>query len=188
MNSEKTAEQGSRPGGTGLRLTLQILLPVLVVAIALVTARQIIANIEQPTTQAPPRNIPLVRTITAVPESLRLDVQSHGTVQPRTSVTLSPQVSGRVTHVAEALRAGGFFAAGETLFSIDDTDYRLATVQRQADLARARLRLAQEKAEQALAIRAWRDLEGDRKPDELATRALQVKGAEADLAAAQAAL
>ena len=188
MSAAKPIDKARRPGAPALRLTLQLLLPVIVIGAALLAARNILDNIEQPVTQAPPPNIPLVRTITATPEPIRFDVSSQGTVQPRSSVTLSAQVSGRVVQVADSFRPGGFFPANTTLFTIDDTDYQLAKVQREAEVAQTRLRLARELAEQELAIRAWKDLEGEREPDALVTRALQVDGAKASLAAAEAGL
>lgn len=188
MSAAKTNDNAGRPATRAIRLILQLLLPVLVIGAGLFAAQRILDNIEQPVTQPPPPNIPLVRTITATPESIRFDVSSQGTVQPRSSVTLSAQVSGRVVQVADAFRPGGFFPANTTLFTIDDTDYQLARVQREAEVAQSKLRLAQELAEQELAIRAWKDLEGEREPDALVTRALQVDGARASLAAAEAGL
>ena len=188
MSAAEPNDRPRRPAAQVTRLCLQLLLPVLVIGVAIVVAQQILANIEQPVTQAPPPNIPLVRTITATPEAIRFDVSSQGTVQPRSSVTLSAQVSGRVVQVNDEFRPGGFFAANTTLFTIDDTDYQLAKVQREAEVAQSKLRLAQELAEQELAIRAWKDLEGEREPDALVTRALQVEGARASLAAAEAGL
>ncbi|MGE3172447.1 MAG: efflux RND transporter periplasmic adaptor subunit [Planctomycetota bacterium] len=171
-----------------LRLVLQILLPVVVLVAAVGIARWMVANMEKPAVSPPPPNVPMVRVIAAVPQDLTMDVQSLGTVEARTDVTLSAQVGGRVVEVAEALRPGAFFAAGEVLLRIDEADFRLAVVQQQSAVARARVRLAQERAEAEAAVRAWQQLEGDRQPDALATRALFVQEAEAALAAAEAAL
>lgn len=171
-----------------VRRILQFALPLAVVASALWAVAAMFANMEQPAAQPPPQSVPLVRTVAAVPGTLHASVHSQGTVEPHTTVALAPQVSGRVVAVAPELRSGGFFAAGQVLFRIDDTDFRLAVVQRQADVARARLRLAQETAEAGVAERAWQQLEGDRRPDGLATRRLYVQEAEAALAAAEAAL
>lgn len=80
---------------------------------------------------------PLVRTLVAAPQTLRLTVSTHGTVVPRTESELIPEVSGRVNWVAPSLVSGGFFSKGETLLRIDPLDYEVALEQGRARLARA---------------------------------------------------
>lgn len=171
-----------------MRRFLQIFLPVIVLAAAGAAVWWLRANMPKPVVQQPPPNVPLVRTVKAQPATVRLDVHSQGTVEARTAITLAAQVSGRVVAVAPSLRSGGFFAAGETLFRIEAADYELTVAQREADVARASLRLAQERAESQAAIRAWQQLEGDRPADPLTARLLHVAEAEKALAAAEAAL
>ncbi len=186
-NSTTTPNHRS-PAMRILRTTLQILLPLVVLAGTYQVASQLVANMKQPATTTPAAVVPIVRTIKVAPTSLRMDVSSQGTVQPAQQVELAPQVGGRVETVSAKLRPGGFFAAGEVLLTIDPRDYQLALVQRRAEVARARLRLAQEKAEAEVAQKAWQQLEGERTADELATRELHVATAEAELAAAEAAV
>lgn len=169
-----------------MRIVLQILLPVLVLTVAALLAKMMIANMTPPVAITPPPRIAMVRTITVSPTSLQMEVRSQGTVEALTAVVVSAEVAGRVLSMSENLRAGSFFAAGEPLVSIDAADYRLALVQQDANVARAALRLAQERAEAEVALRAWQQLEGQREPDALATRRLFVAEAEAALAAAQA--
>lgn len=171
-----------------MRLLLQILLPLLVLAGAFALRHEMLARAAKPAVTAPPPSLPVVRTVTAAPTALTIDVHSQGSVEPRSEVTIAAQVSGRVLAMSPALRAGGFFAADDVLLTIDDADFRLAAVQRQADVARAELRLAQERAEAQAAVRAWQQLEGDRPPDPLSTRQLFVAEAEQSLAAARAAM
>ena len=52
----------------------------------------------------------------------RIRIDSYGLLEPRTQVTLQPQVSGEIVWVAPQFEAGGFFDKGETLLRIDDRD------------------------------------------------------------------
>lgn len=169
-----------------MKLALQILLPLLVLLGAGAIAAKMIAGMQKPVVQTPPPQTPLVRALAVQPASLRMDVHSQGAVEPKSAVVLSAQVSGAVVAVSKNLRPGAFFAAGEPLVTIDEADYRLALVQQDANVARAELRLAQERAEAEVALRAWQELEGERQADALATRRLFVEEAQAALAAAQA--
>ncbi len=171
-----------------MKLVLQILLPFMVLGIGVAAVVAMLAGAPKPKVAAPPPNVPNVRTVMAAPTTLTLDVHSQGTVEPHNTVALSSQVSGRVLAIAPALRAGGFFAAGEVLVTIDDADLQLALVQQEAEVARAELKLAQEQAEAAAAVRAWKQLEGERIPDALTSRALYVAEAEQALAARRAAV
>lgn len=80
---------------------------------------------------------PLVRVMTVTPEQVQMTSATHGTIAPRTESQLTPEVSGRVVSLSEAMVAGGFFEAGEVLFSIDTLDYRVALEQARAALARS---------------------------------------------------
>lgn len=171
-----------------MKRILQILLPVLVLVGAVFLVKKMIDSQVKPKVAPPPAAVPLVRTVVATPQRLRLDVHSQGSIEPRTEVVLSAQVSGRVVAVAPQLRSGGFFAAGATLLSLEDADFQYRVVQQQAAVAAAELKLRQEQAEAEAAVRAWQQLEGDRKADELVSRQLQVAGAETALAAAKASL
>jgi RND family efflux transporter MFP subunit len=169
-----------------MKLAIQILLPVLVLGGSAAIAAKMIASMEKPKVIAPQPRTPLVRVLDAKPGRVEIDVRAQGVVEAATSVTLSAQVAGRIRAVSDRLRAGEFFAAGETLVQIDDSDYLLALVQADAAVKRAELRLAQERAEAEVSKRAWEQLESDRKPDALATRELFVAEASAALAAAKA--
>jgi RND family efflux transporter MFP subunit len=170
------------------RLLLQILLPIAVVVGGLWLARTIASTRRDPVVVPTVFRGPIVRVETATTTDLQLHVDTQGTVEAARTVDLGAQVGGRITAVAASLRAGGFFAAGDTLATIDDADHRLAIVQREAAIARAELRVLQERAEATAAVRAWKELEGDLAADPLVTRGPQIRDAEAALAAAKAQL
>ncbi len=171
-----------------LRRSLQILLPLGVLAASGALAVGIANRPKQPQVTAPPARGPLVRTATAERLTLQLDVATQGTVEPFRTLVIGPEVGGRVVATHPDLRPGGVVAAGAVLVELDARDLDLAIVQREADVARAELRLLQERAEAESALRAWRELEGERPADALVLRQPQILDAEKSLAAARAAL
>lgn len=171
-----------------LRLALQILLPILVLGFGAAAAIAIVKAAVKPKEAPAAAATRQVRVAVATVGDARVDVASQGTVEPLRAVTLASQVPGRIVNTHAALRAGGFFAAGDVLVELDPAEFQLAVVQQEAAVARADLRLLQERAEAAAAVRAWRDLEGEQPPDPLVAREPQVRDAEASLAAAKAQL
>jgi multidrug resistance efflux pump len=62
------------------------------------------------------------------------------------------QVAGVVTAVSPALVAGGFFAPGDALVTIDGREYELAVTAAKADVALRRVAVDLERAEAEVAI------------------------------------
>jgi RND family efflux transporter MFP subunit len=171
-----------------LRTVLQFLLPIGVLAGAWALARAIAGSTPPPVVVAAPAAPPAVRVVVAAATDERLDVTAQGTVEPLRTADLSSEVAGRIVRTADALRAGGAFAAGDVLVVIDPTDFDFAIRDQEAAVARAELRLQQERAEAAAAVRAWKALEGEAAAEPLVTRAPQIREAEAALAASHAML
>jgi len=125
------------PERSGLRRHLRWLLPLLTLAAGAALAAALVAT--RPVAEANPPEIvpPLVRVVEATPEPLRLSLEAHGTVQPRTESALVSEVWGRVTWVAPAFTEGGFFEAGDPLLRLDDREYRAALERARAQLLRS---------------------------------------------------
>ena len=170
-----------------MKLALKIGLPVLVLALGAYLALLIIRAKPEPEQRPPEISLPLVHVMEVKPESRRLIVHAEGTVAPRTASQLTSEVSGRVVWVSPALVAGGFFNDGEVLLRIDSRVYELAVVRARAAVAQARLKLATEEQEAALARQEWENL-GSGPPTSLVLREPQINEAKASLAAAEAAL
>jgi multidrug efflux system membrane fusion protein len=119
--------------------------------------------------------------------SKRIDVTTHGTVTPRTEISLVAQVSGEVTSISSSLENGGFFAAKDVLVQLDQRDYKLEVTGAAAIVAQAELRVKLEEAEAEVAAREWKSVgKGEATP--LTLRVPQVQEAKAGRAAAKAAL
>ncbi|UCF66754.1 MAG: efflux RND transporter periplasmic adaptor subunit, partial [Acidobacteriota bacterium] len=169
------------------RPLLMVTLTVLIIGLGLIGAFAMIAGRPAVETRAPIAVPPLIRALEVQPETLELTVKTQGTVAPRTSTSLVPEVSGRVVRVAPSFAAGGFFKPGDILVEIESHDYEWAVTRARASVAQAELRLAQEEAAAAVARREWEQIgEGDGTP--LALRDLQVSEARAALEAARAVL
>ena len=109
-----------------------------------------------------------------------------GTVQAKAFVSLTPQVGGRVVELAEAVREGGSFEAGDVLFRIDPRDYEVAVARARAAVADAQSALSQAEAEAEVARQEWPEVYPDREITPLAAREPQLEAARARLMAARA--
>ena len=167
--------------------TLQVVAPLAVIAVAGFAAMSMYWNRAPVEIQIPIPTPPGVRVEEVTLGDVALTVTSQGTVRPRTESQLVPEIAGRVTWVAPSFAEGGFFELGDVLLTIDPFDYLQAVVNARAQLAQARLRLAQEEAEADVAVREW-DALGRGDPRALTLREPQLEDARGSVAGAEASL
>lgn len=166
----------------------RILLPLVVLAVGIAAGVMLMATGPEVKRLPAKQSLPVVETQVVAPVDYQVTVGSQGTVVPRTQSTLIPEVVGRIVTIGENFRSGGSFRAGETLFRIAAEDYQNAIVIARADLARARLTLAQEQALAQHALEDWEKLGRSEPPSDLTLHKPQVASATAELAAAEARL
>ena len=111
--------------------------PILIVISGLIIGSLILFTGPSLEPRAPPENKPLIRTITAKSESIRLSSTAFGTVSPRSENELIPEVSGSIVFMSPSLVSGGFFKKDDLLFSIEPLDYEVALEQSSAALRSA---------------------------------------------------
>lgn len=171
-----------------MRRLLQILLPVVALAIGAGALFLMIAlrPEAEPAEQHVP--VPVVRTMVVQAETVQITVPTQGTVEPRTEIDLVPQVSGKIVEMSHSLTDGGFFEKDEVLLKIDPRDFQLAITRAAASVAQAEQRLKTEEAEAEIARKEWEALGRGGKPNPLVLREPQLAEARASLAAAEAAL
>ncbi len=75
---------------------------------------------------------PLVEVMVLEAMTANFEVQSQGTVAPRTETVLSAEVSGTITWMSPKFVAGGVFGQNEVLMRIDPTNYEVALRQAEA--------------------------------------------------------
>ena len=85
--------------------------------------------------------VPIVETLRARTETVRMSVTAHGAVVPKTQSNLVAEVSGSVVSVAAAMVSGGFFQKGDVLVEIERLDYDVALERARANLASAQSEL-----------------------------------------------
>ena len=145
-------------------------------------------NGENVTANGSSENTLLVETVTIIPQELPLEFQTTGTVRVRNFVDSVPQVSGRVAWVNSSFREGGTFEKNETLFRIEQEDFKLLVDQAQAQVKQAETSLALQEAESQSAIEEWKILHPDQEAPALVARQPQLKQAQAELQSAKASL
>ncbi len=109
-----------------------------------------------------------------------------GEVEARASVTITPQVSGRVVAIHPRLAPGMIVKAGEILFEIDPTDFELALEQAEAQVAAAEADLLQTQATAGNFIKDWKRVFPNEPAPALVAKEPQVKALEAKLRSARA--
>ncbi|MEN8140661.1 MAG: efflux RND transporter periplasmic adaptor subunit [Thermodesulfobacteriota bacterium] len=159
-----------------------------IIGLAGITALILIKSRSLPQRHARPQTAPLVETMVLTARDHQVTLLSHGTVKAAQSITLTPQVSGRVTSLAPGFVVGAFFAEGELLFTIEKSDYRLQLEQAKAEQAKAELDLELIKGQASIARREWQrqDPAPDSEPLPLVVFEPQLRNAQAKVKAAAA--
>lgn len=75
---------------------------------------------------------PLVEVIVLEFMTANFEVQSQGSVRPKTQTTLSSEVSGTIINISPKFVAGGVFEADEVLMRVDPTNYEVELEQAEA--------------------------------------------------------
>jgi len=164
---------------------IKIILPVVILIAASGVAWQLLANSPKAKRQAILPEPPLVQTLQVQPRDLRVPVLTQGTVKPRTNITLSAEVSGRIVATAPQFADGGFFRKGDVLVRVNSHDYQLAITKAEALVAGAKQQLAQADAEYKQKQEEYRGVDR-RQITDYALRKPQYEEAAARLKAAEA--
>lgn len=120
------------------------------------------------------------------PRNFSIQIESYGTVQPRTQSLLVAQVGGQITSINPSFRDGGFFKKGDVLLEIDPRDHQANVKIAEAQLMDAKQALLEENARADQAKKDWLRLGGDETPSDLVLRKPQMLAAEARLVSASA--
>jgi len=165
----------------------RILFPIGVIVTGLVLFVVMSAMAPKPQKKEISSKNPLVDVIEVNKGNVVFEIESQGSISPRTETTLISEVSGQIKNVSGKFVVGGFFKKGEQLLEIDPIDYEVALLQAQARLDGANAKLVEERARGKQAEKEW-SLTGRSKKNApiLALRTPQLQQAQADVKAAQA--
>lgn len=173
---------------TPQRILNIVLLP-LVILIAGLVLKAMIASKPKPLTRTPAVVVPSVSFVRSIAQNLSPTLSTYGNTQPYYRSELAAQVAGQVLQIAANFNAGQSVACGEILVEIDPADYRAQLALQQAALANSQQVLAQERANAELAALDW--VESGRSLQDasaLSLRQPQLTAAQASVVAAQAGL
>ncbi|MBL4603227.1 MAG: efflux RND transporter periplasmic adaptor subunit [Emcibacteraceae bacterium] len=126
-----------------------------------------------------------LEVITAKKQDVFPTVNTQAVVESRLNINLKSQVSGQIVFVSPKFLSGGFFDTGDVILQIDPSDYELALIQAEVNVAKAEQTLSVEKEQADIAKRDWQKY-GQGEATELVLRIPQLREAEAGLKGAQA--
>ncbi|MGB1292240.1 MAG: efflux RND transporter periplasmic adaptor subunit [Pseudoalteromonas sp.] len=135
---------------------------------------------------APPKAKINVAVEQLKPIDYTVQIDSFGTVKPRTQSMLVAQVAGQITAINEQFRDGGFFSEGDVLLQLDDRDLKAEVKSAQANLLNAEQNLFEEQARGRQALTDWQRLGNESEPSVLVLRKPQLAAAQAQVLSAQA--
>jgi len=173
---------------SGFFVALGILAGSVVLAILLVSLAP------EPESRELPPQMPFVLTGAATASPGAITVFGSGTVRPAQEVDISPQVGGRIESVNLALVSGGRVEAGQTLFQIEQADYRYRVEVAMADVAARRVALLEARQQAEIAAEEYGSFSRRQsgaapvEPSPLTLRQPQLQAAEAAFARAEAEL
>lgn len=129
--------------------------PVAIVALFVFVAVAMTALRPAPVKISTPENAIAVKTQKVQATQVRLEVESQGSVLPRTRTSLISEVSGAVLEVSPQFIVGGRFEQGDTLLRLDPTDYEVALQRAEARLISLNAQLTFEQARATQAKKEW---------------------------------
>lgn len=165
-----------------------------IVAASVAVAMLLISLAPAPESRELPPRIPFVLTGTVTSAQGAIPVFGSGTVRPAAEVDIAAQVGGKVVSVNPAFRSGGRVEAGQTLFTLEDEDYRHRITDASADVAAGKVALLEARGQAEIARAEYesfsRRQSGDAlaEPSPLTLRQPQLQAAEAALARDEARL
>ncbi len=143
------------------RKPLGLILGFIILVIAAVISWWLMHTAPVQKTEEKPRSAKIVQTISPTPKNHPISVSAYGNVIPARSVTIRPEITGRIISQHPALVPGGRIAEGETLFTIDDSDYAIALREAKTTLEEARSEIDLEAGRQTIAKRELEQLRKD---------------------------
>jgi len=172
-----------------MKKPIKMVIPVAIFSALFLLAMLIRANPPEAGQRAAPAKRELiVSAIVVHPQTYQVQLESYGTVQPRTRTTLTAQVSGQIVYVNPNVRDGGFFEKGDVLVSIDTRDYQANVHIAQSIVMDAYQVLSETQARSVQAQEDWEMLGNKGDPPELVIQIPQLEAAKARVISAKATL
>jgi len=172
-----------------LKQNLKFIIPIVLIIISFFIIQFFLNNEPEQKQKKKKVTPPLTVSVLDIkPAPFQVNIESYGTVSPRTQSFLVSQVNGQITHISNKLREGSFFKKGDLLLNIDERDYLADVKISEANLADAQQALAEEMALSSQAALDWKNLGNNTQANDLVLRKPQQQAAQARLTSAEAAL
>lgn len=181
-------DNANSPQHSSMKVTVKkTLIPVFIIAFGFAIYAIMKALAPEPEKIEVEQKPQLVKVVEIKKEDLRIPIFSQGNVSAISESVLTAQVAGNIIQVSSKFADGGYFAKGDRLLTIDDTDYQVALLEAQARLTIAQANLQEEQARVKQAKDEWR-LSGKAlsAAPVLAVRLPQLQKAQAELTLAEA--
>jgi len=170
-------------------IIVRLVVPPLILIVGLWAGWQLFRSKTPPELTQVAETAAFVRVIEPPLVDTTLDVAAWGTVMPSRTLSLRPEVSGRLTEVDAHFVPGGVFKAGASIARIDQRDYEHALRQAEATLENARFNLELEEGRGRVAKRDWEllgdEIEGDESGSRMALRSPHLAEKQAALQSAR---
>ena len=169
-----------------MKKLIKIIAPVLVLVVSIGVVQALSAAKPAPEKKEESQRLISLYVDEVKSDTVTISIQTQGEVRAKTEIDLIPQVSGRIVGISESFAAGAEFMPGETLIKIDDTNYKLAVIRAEAQVAEAQVGVQRELANAKIKTEHWLDKRNAGEPTPYALNKPQVMQAEAKLLAAEA--
>ncbi len=136
-------------------IILQILLSVTIIVCGVLLATYYLRTGPEAKPRKRQPSPPLVQIQQVIHGTHQLTVSGMGTVLAAKEINLTPGVIGEITALSDNMVPGGFFTKDEMLVNIDPVDYKLAIMQLESEVAKARNDLLLEMGNQRIAQKEY---------------------------------
>jgi RND family efflux transporter MFP subunit len=172
-----------------MNIIIRIIVSVFIIAAFYLAGKQLIAGKPEQESRKPAVVVPRVDSILVPLEDHRPSVTSYGNVQSYFETQLTPEVNGKISSVSPQFRVGEMISEGETLATIDDSDYQSTLATQKATLTLQESALAEEEIRAKQAAEDWRSSGRDiSSASDFVLRKPQLAAARANIDAAQTAI
>jgi RND family efflux transporter MFP subunit len=183
--SVKALEVSNKPVVWGVHLVVTVI--IFIVAFSIIAAMFASKPNVRKWGGGPPASVG-VETVKLTASNYPVWIESYGSAEPLTQTQLVAEVNGRVIEVANNIRAGASFKAGDVLLSIDPRDYQIEVDVAKSTVADAWVEYKEELAQADVAEQDWNIQPGSDAGRDLALRKPQVAAALASFDASKARL
>ena len=167
---------------------LSFVLVLAIILVSLVVAHRLVSMRPEPERRERPSQVPFAVTEPVAAGDGAIPVLGAGTVQPHAEIDIAAEISGRVEWVNPAFQSGGRIAAEQTIFRIDDTEFRNRVEHARSDMATRQVELVRVEAQAHVASAEYEQFRRRRPDAAIAAEASPLTLWRPQLDAAQAAL